>query len=100
MQKNFSSPTSMSRPSFLRRHVFSTDHKTIGQQYCFLSLGAVLVGAGLSLLMRIHLVWPKAAIPFLGEIKPENYLAHLTMHGTLMVFFVLSTVPQSGFGTF
>ena len=85
---------------FLRRYIFSTDHKVIGRQYFFLSLAAVLVGAWLSLLMRIHLVWPKAAIPFLGEIKPENYLAYLTMHGTLMVFFVLSAVPQSGFGTF
>jgi len=82
------------------RHFFSTDHKTIGRGYFFLSLAAVLVGAWLSLLMRIHLVWPHAAIPFLGEIKPENYLAQLTMHGTLMVFFVLSTVPQAGFGTF
>ncbi len=87
-------------PSFLRRYVFSTDHKTIGRQYFFLSLAAVLVGALLSLLMRIHLVWPHANIPFMGEIKPENYLAFLTMHGTLMVFFVLSTVPQNGFGTF
>ena len=85
---------------FLRRYFFSTDHKVIGRQYFFLSLAAVLVGAWLSLLMRIHLVWPHAAIPFLGEIKPENYLAQLTMHGTLMVFFVLSTVPQAGFGTF
>src|SRR5438132_11826088 len=88
------------RRSFLRRHIFSTDHKVIGRQYFFLSLAAVLAGAWLSLLMRIHLVWPKAAMPFLGEINPENYLAYLTMHGTLMVFFVLSTVPQSGFGTF
>ena len=88
------------RDGFLRRCVFSTDHKVIGRQYFFLSLAAVLVGAWLSLLMRIHLVWPKTAIPFLGEIKPENYLAYLTMHGTLMVFFVLSTVPQNGFGTF
>ena len=86
--------------NFLRRHVFTTDHKVIGRAYFFLSLAAVLVGAWLSLLMRIHLVWPHAAIPFLGEIKPENYLAQLTMHGTLMVFFVLSTVPQAGFGTF
>ncbi len=86
--------------SFLRRYVFSTDHKVIGRQYFFLSLAAVLVGSLLSLLMRIHLVWPHAAIPFLGEIKPENYLGFLTMHGTLMVFFVLSTVPQNGFGTF
>jgi cytochrome c oxidase subunit 1 len=88
------------RRSFLRRHPFSTDHKVIGRAYFFLSLAAVLAGAWLSLLMRIHLVWPHAAIPFLGEIKPENYLAQLTMHGTLMVFFVLSTVPQAGFGTF
>ena len=82
------------------RHLFSTDHKVIGRQYFFLSLAAVLVGAWLSLLMRIHLVWPTVPIPLLGEIKPENYLAYLTMHGTLMVFFVLSLVPQSGFGTY
>jgi cytochrome c oxidase subunit 1 len=86
--------------TFLRRYVFSTDHKIIGLQYFFLSLAAVLVGTGLSLLMRIHLVWPKAVIPFIGEIKPEDYLGYLTIHGTLMVFFVLSTVPQSGFGTY
>src|SRR3954464_9084139 len=82
------------------RRVFTTDHKAIGRGYFFLSLAAVLVGAWLSLLMRIHLVWPRATLPFLDEIKPEDYLAHLTMHGTLMVFFVLSTVPQAGFGTF
>lgn len=93
-------PSESQRDGFLRRHVFSADHKVVGRQYFFLSLAAVLVGAWLSLLMRIHLVWPKVAIPFLGELKPENYLAYLTMHGTLMVFFVLSTVPQNGFGTF
>ncbi|HEX3584890.1 MAG TPA: cbb3-type cytochrome c oxidase subunit I [Candidatus Angelobacter sp.] len=92
--------TTEPRQSFLRRNILSTDHKVIGRQYFFLSLAAVLVGAWLSLLMRIHLVWPHEVIPLLGEIKPENYLGQLTMHGTLMVFFVLSTVPQAGFGTF
>jgi len=85
---------------FLRRYLFSADHKVIGVQYFFLSLAAALAGAVLSLLMRIHLVWPHMAIPLLGEIKPENYLGFLTVHGTLMVFFVLSTVPQNGFGTY
>jgi cytochrome c oxidase subunit 1 len=80
--------------------VFTSDHKVIGVQYFFLSLAAVLVGTLLSLLMRIHLVWPNARIPFLGQLKPEDYLALLTMHGTLMVFFVLSTVPQNGFGSY
>src|SRR5947209_14740116 len=50
--------------------------------------------------MRIHLVWPQATLPFLREIKPENYLGYLTVHGTLMVFFVLSTAPQNGFGNY
>ncbi len=90
----------LTNKSFLRSHIFTIDHKAIGREYFFLSLAAVLVGAWLSLLMRIHLVWPKATLPCLGEIKPEDYLAYLTMHGTLMVFFVLSTVPQAGFGTF
>jgi cytochrome c oxidase subunit 1 len=80
--------------------LFSRDHKVIGKQYFFLSLAAVLIGSFLSLLMRIHLVWPQASIPFLGQIKPEDYLGFLTIHGTLMVFFVLSTVPQNGFGTY
>ena len=48
-------------------------------------------------LMRIHLVWPDLALPFFGVIKPEDYLALVTMHGTLMVFFVLTIAPQSGF---
>src|ERR1051326_8628466 len=61
-----------------KRYLFSTDHKMIGRQYFFLSLAAVLAGVWLSLLMRIHIIWPKATLPVLGEIKPENYLAYLT----------------------
>jgi cytochrome c oxidase subunit 1 len=89
-----------SNKSRFSRYLFSTDHKVIGIQYFFLSLAAALIGSLLSLLMRIHLVWPQARIPLLGQIKPEDYLAFLTMHGTLMVFFVLSTAPQNGFGSF
>src|ERR1700746_1169650 len=80
---------------FIRKYVFSLDHKVIGLQYYFLALASVFVGMLLSLLMRIHMVWPNAQIPGIGEIKPETYLALLTMHGTLMVFFVLTTAPQS-----
>lgn len=98
MQKPSPITTPISASGLLRRYLFTTDHKIIGLQYFFLSLAAVLIGTVLSLLMRIHLVWPNLAIPFLGQIKPENYLQYLTMHGTLMVFFVLSTVPQNGFG--
>jgi len=85
---------------FIRKYVFSLDHKVIGLQYYFLALTAVFVGMFLSLLMRIHMIWPTANIPLIGEIKPETYLSLLTMHGTIMVFFVLTTAPQSGFGNY
>ena len=85
---------------FIRKYIFSLDHKVIGLQYFFLALVAVFVGMFLSLLMRIHLVYPGLDLPLLGEIKPETYLTLLTMHGTIMVFFVLTTAPQSGFGNY
>jgi cytochrome c oxidase subunit 1 len=86
--------------SWIRKYVFSLDHKVIGIQYFFLALTAVFVGMFLSLLMRIHLIWPAAVLPLIGEIKPETYLTLLTMHGTIMVFFVLTTAPQGGFGNY
>src|SRR5467141_4492047 len=85
---------------FIRKYIFSLDHKVIGLQYFFLALTAVWVGMFLSLLMRIHLIYPLASLPLVGEIKPETYLALLTMHGTIMVFFVLTTAPQGGFGNY
>ena len=79
------------------RGIFTTDHRTIGLGYLVIALSAVAVGMVLSLLMRVHRVYPELAIPFYGSVKPEDYLAWVTMHGTLMVFFVLTVAPQSGF---
>jgi cytochrome c oxidase subunit I len=82
--------------------VFSTRHKTIGLQYLWISLASVLVGMVLSTLLRVHTSWPGAAIPFLGgfESTPERYAAVRLLHGSLMVFFVLTAAPQLGFGNF
>lgn len=77
--------------------IFSTDHRTIGRLYLVLGGVAVFFGALLSVLMRFHHTFPGIAIPFWGVMRPEDYLAAVTMHGTLMVFFVLTTVPQAGF---
>jgi cytochrome c oxidase subunit 1 len=85
---------------FIRKYIFSLDHKIIGLQYFFLALTAVWVGMILSLFMRIHLIWPDANLPLIGHIQPEAYLSLLTMHGTIMVFFVLTTAPQGGFGNY
>ncbi len=96
--------------SFIRKHVFSLDHKVIGKQYYGLALVAALTGMVLSWFMRIHLAWNNAAIPGLqllsktgapgGLMTPEYYLQLMTMHGTIMVFFVLTTAPFAAFGNF
>src|SRR5580693_7964800 len=96
--------------SFIRKHVFSIDHKVIGKQYYALALLAAVVGMVLSWLMRIHLGFGSYAIPGLhllsktgapGDVMtPEYYLQLMTMHGTIMVFFVLTTAPFAAFGNF
>jgi cytochrome c oxidase subunit 1 len=88
--------------SFIWKYIFSTDHKVIGIQYLLLALLSAFIGMFLSVLMRIHLVWPGAKLPFIagGIMTPEQYLALLTMHGSIMVFMVLTTAPQSGFGNY
>src|SRR6202047_4170364 len=96
--------------SFIRKHVFSLDHKVIGKQYYALALLAALIGMFLSWLMRLHLGWGSLAIPGLhllsssgapGDVMtPEYYLQLMTMHGTIMVFFVLTTAPFAAFGNY
>jgi cytochrome c oxidase subunit 1 len=97
-----SSGTGGRHDGFLRRYIFSTDHKVVGLQYLLLSLSAVTLGILLSLLMRLHLAWPDVRLPFVhgGVMLPEQYLALVTMHGTIMVFFVLTTAPQNAFGNY
>jgi cytochrome c oxidase subunit I len=95
---------------FIRKYIFSLDHKVIGIQYIMLALAAVLVGMTMSVLMRMNLSWPGTSWPILGTLfpggapggamNPEFYLSLVTMHGTIMVFFVLTTAPQGGFGNY
>jgi cytochrome c oxidase subunit I len=95
---------------FVRKWIFSCDHKVIGKQYYALALVSVVIGMILSWLMRIHLAWPAWPIPLLdklsavgapsGVMTPEYYLSLLTMHGTIMVFFVLTTAPFVAFGNY
>jgi cytochrome c oxidase subunit I len=87
-------PFDVARP----RGIFTTDHQAIGRMYLVLALIAVVIGTLLSLLMRVHLVWPGWPLPLHGAILPEDYLALVTIHGTVMLFFVLTTAPQAGFG--
>src|SRR6202050_125327 len=96
--------------SFIRKHIFSLDHKVIGKQYYVLALVAALIGMVLSWLMRIHLGWTNYPIPSLhllsangapgNVMTPEYYLQLMTMHATIMVFFVLTTAPFAAFGNY
>ncbi len=86
---------------FVRKWIFSLDHKVIGLQYFLLALVAVFLGIALSVLMRYHLAYPAEKIPLFGTtLTPELYLSLVTMHGTIMVFMVLTTAPQGGFGNY
>ena len=98
------------KQSFLRRYVFSTDHKVIGIQYWVTGGLMGVLGAFLAALIRLQLTWPTTQWNFLaklfptgmegGFMKPEFYLALVTMHGTIMIFFFVSLALVSGFGNY
>src|SRR5262249_16478497 len=90
------------RGGFLSRYLFSTHHKTIGLQYLWLALFSVFLGMAMSLVMRIHLIWPGALVPFLPNFgsSPERFATLPLLHGSLMIFFVLSAAPQAGLGNY
>jgi cytochrome c oxidase subunit 1 len=95
---------------FWRKYVFSTDHKIIGIQYLITAMAMAVVGGTLSMLMRYQLAWPSLLSPTLGKLmpdafaggimKPEFYVSLVTMHGTIMVFFLFTAVLTGGFGNF
>ncbi len=77
---------------FLGKYVFSRDHKVIGIQYIITAIVMAFVATGLAVVIRIQLTWPETNI-----VAPETYIALVTMHGTLMIFFVVSLALVSGF---
>jgi cytochrome c oxidase subunit 1 len=95
---------------FVRKYIFSTDHKVIGMQYLITAMTMAVVGGVLSLLMRLQLAWPSHIWPSLGTLmpvafesgvmKPEFYVSLVTMHGTIMVFFLFTAILTGGFGNF
>ena len=96
--------------SFLRTYVFSTDHKVIAKQYLFLGLSWAIAGGLMAYMMRWQLAWPDTQValfgwvpePFMyeGYMGPEFYNSLITMHGTIMVFFVAMPVLLAAFGNF
>jgi len=97
-------------PSWIRRYIFSTDHKTIGIQFLFTSLVMLLFGGLLAMLIRWQLGWPGQPLPVMGLLAPEGmpggvmvpeyYNMLLTMHGTIMIFFAIIPLLVGVFGNY
>lgn len=79
-----------------RSSLAATDHKTIGLRYLWLALVSVFLGMITSLVMRIQLLWPGPHF----VASPDAYASLTLVHGSLMVFVVLTCAPQAGFGTY
>jgi cytochrome c oxidase subunit I len=88
------------KQSFVTKYIFSQDHKTIAKQFLITGIAWAIIGALFSVLFRLQIGFPEQTFPFLetvlgkwgkgGKIDPEFYYAAVTMHGTIMVFFVLT----------
>jgi cytochrome c oxidase subunit 1 len=99
------------RPGWVRRYLFSTDHKTIGLQYLFAGLAFFTLGGGLAMLIRWQLAWPsdpRHPVPVLGRLlgwdqgimPPDAYNVILTLHATVMIFLVLIPLQVGAFGNY
>lgn len=88
------------KETFINKYVFTTDHKMIAKQFLITGMIMGIIGVAMSLLFRLQLAWPDKEWPILemllgkwgtdGIMDPNIYLALVTIHGTIMVFFVLT----------
>lgn len=95
---------------FISKYVFSMDHKVIAKQFLITGIIWAIIGAFFSVLFRLQLGFPDTSFPWLesvlghwakgGHITPEAYYALVTMHGTILVFFVLTAGLSGTFSNF
>ncbi|MDB3868880.1 cbb3-type cytochrome c oxidase subunit I [Bacteroidia bacterium] len=87
--------------TFLSKYVFSMDHKMISKQFLITGIIMGLIGMAMSIAFRLQLAYPDTSFPILewffgskwapdGKLDAGYYMALVTMHGTIMVFYVLT----------
>ena len=96
--------------TFITKYVFSQDHKMIAKQFLITGMIWAIIGGLFSVLFRLQLGYPESTFPWLedllghwakgGKIQPEFYYALVTMHGTILVFFVLTAGLSGTFANF
>ncbi|ANI89177.1 cytochrome c oxidase subunit I [Arachidicoccus ginsenosidimutans] len=98
------------KETFITKYIFSQDHKMIGKQFLLTGIVWALLGGFMSVLFRIQLAYPASSFPWLetilgryapgGHISPEAYYSLVTIHGTVMLFFVLTGGLSGTFANF
>src|SRR5258708_702750 len=98
------------KETFITKYVFSQDHKMIARQFLITGMIWAMIGGLFSVLFRLQLGYPDTTFPWLenilghwakgGKIHPEFYYALVTMHGTVLVFFVLTAGLSGTFANF
>ena len=88
------------KETFVTKYIFSQDHKMISKQFLVTGMFMGIIGVFMSMLFRMQIAWPEKSFSlieaFLGDhqtdgvMNPDMYLALVTIHGTIMVFFVLT----------
>jgi cytochrome c oxidase subunit 1 len=96
--------------TFITKYVFSQDHKMIAKQFLVTGMIWAIIGGLFSVIFRLQLGYPESTFPWLedilghwaagGKLKPEFYYALVTMHGTILVFFVLTAGLSGTFANF
>lgn len=98
------------KETFITKYIFSQDHKMIAKQFLVTGIIWAIIGGLFSVLFRLQLGFPNETFPFLetilgkwaegGKLNPEFYYALTTMHGTVLVFFVLTAGLSGTFSNF
>ncbi|MCC6721510.1 MAG: cbb3-type cytochrome c oxidase subunit I [Bacteroidia bacterium] len=89
------------KENFITKYIFSQDHKMISKQFLITGIIMGCLGMMMSVLFRLQLAWPDSSFPILetllgskwapgGKLDPSFYMGLVTIHGTIMVFFVLT----------
>ncbi len=84
--------------SFIKKNIFSTDHKTIGKQYILTGLVMAAIAGYLAYVFRMNLAYPGESIPLFGTMGGHQYNAFVTMHGMIMFLWVAMPILLAGFG--
>ncbi len=95
--------------SFLRKYLFSTDHKMIAKQFLWYGFFFLFIGGIMALLIRWVLAYPTIPFPLLGKllyfnnaglVSPQEYASLFTLHGTIMIFYAITPLLIGAFGNY